>query len=110
MSVNQHSCKMSKEEIEASMCEMCSKEDQGEPLESPQNSKKSCCSNKAVHLRLDTDATSTKAQFTPQPIISEPLVDILLESAWVNAEADGPTQIEALPAFPLSEEHTVLRV
>lgn len=97
---------MSKEEIEASMCDMCAKDDHGES----QNDEKSCCSNEAVHLRVDTEATSAKAQETPQPIISEPLLELVFDPTNTLPIPQGLTRIETLPAFPLTEEHTVLRV
>lgn len=106
MSVSQHLCSMSKEEIEASMCDMCSKEDHGDQ----QTDEKSCCSNESVHLRLDSDATSTKTQHTPQPIISDRPFELVLEALASRSSHLGQVRGKLLPTFPLSEEHCVLRV
>jgi hypothetical protein len=110
MSVSQHFCTMSKEEIEASACDMCASEDHGKD-EAGKSSEKSCCSDESVHLRVDTDATSTKTPVAPQPLISEPLLTLLVD-AETSTTLPGLSlsSDQSLPAFPLAEEHTVLQV
>jgi hypothetical protein len=110
MSVSQHFCTMSKEEIEAKSCKMCASKNHGKD-EAGKSDKKSCCSDKSVHLRLDADATSAKTLQAPQPLISA-LPFALLLHAEVPTVLVGPnwTADQALPSFPLAEKHTVLRV
>lgn len=110
MSVSQHFCTMSKEEIEASACDMCASEDHGSE-KSDSRDKKSCCSQESVHLRVDTDATNTKIPQAPQPLIAAPLFALLLQWETSDDQLDPTGAVDqSLPSFPLAEKHTVLRV
>jgi hypothetical protein len=110
MSVSQHFCTMSKEEIEANACDMCSSKDHGEK-EGSVGTEKSCCSNEAVHLKLDTDATGTRSVDAPQPLFTAlPLILVLTSEEAPRASVSDRSASPNLAAFPLAEKHTVLRV
>ena len=110
MSVSQHFCTMSKEEIEASACDMCASEDHGEDLTGA-SEEKSCCSDQSVHLRVDTDATGAKLPTPPQPLISASLFPALLTEESASELPPSVFSAEgSIPSFPLTQEHTVLLV
>jgi hypothetical protein len=111
MSVSQHFCTMSKKEIEASKCKMCSSEKHGTEKQTSKSDKKPCCSNESIHLRLDTDATHVAKSFTPQPLFTVALTDLIYLTEQVLDVSNRPFRSDLhLISFPLTEENTVLRV
>ena len=110
MSVSQHLCTMSKEEIEASACDMCASEHRGE-ADAGEPGENSCCSEESVHLKVDTDATSARTPEAPQPLSTVSRPSLLLHAVATAELTDlARTADRWLATFPTSEEHTILRL
>ena len=106
MSVSQHSCSMTEEEIEASSCTMCSSEDHDkQPIEDEE----ACCSDEAVHLRLETDPRHHASSLVLQPLIANVVFELDVAPVQVLAQVRP-----SLPLDPATDPHTlestVLRV
>jgi hypothetical protein len=106
MSVSQHSCSMSEQEIEANLCTMCSSEDHQQPAEDEE----SCCSDEAVHLRLETDATHQFSNLVLQPLIAVAAFDLELQLAPVAVHLPSASLLNPEIDPRRTERKTVLRV
>ena len=97
---------MSKQEIEANLCTMCSSEDHQQPAEDEE----SCCSDEAVHLRLETDATHHTSTLVVQPLIVNAVFELDLELAQVAAQLPSASPLDPQIDPRRTERKTVLRV
>ena len=97
---------MSKEEIEANQCDMCSSESHGEA----EDGEDSCCSDRSLHVKLETDATTARLPDAPQPLFFAAILTILSEVVSERPALQTADLDLAPQSFPPTQEHTVLRV